>query len=40
MGYEQAKASINSSFAQTELDYIDLQALHPSCNPHGTRQKI
>lgn len=25
MGYEQAKASIDSSFKQTGLDYIDLQ---------------
>ena len=24
MGYEQAKASIDSSFKQTGLDYIDL----------------
>ncbi|MCJ1449673.1 hypothetical protein MMC28_000001 [Mycoblastus sanguinarius] len=32
MGYEQAKASIASSFKQTELEYIDLYLIHA---PYG-----
>ncbi|KAL8808152.1 MAG: hypothetical protein Q9182_000216 [Xanthomendoza sp. 2 TL-2023] len=32
MGYDQTKASINSSFSQTGLDYIDLYLIHA---PYG-----
>lgn len=41
MGYDQAKASIKSSFAQTGLDYIDLQAspYPPIERPNSIDQK-
>ncbi|KAL8797040.1 MAG: hypothetical protein Q9195_000811 [Heterodermia aff. obscurata] len=35
MGYEQAKASIESSFKQTGLDYIDLYLIHA---PYGGKE--
>lgn len=35
MGYEQTKSSINSSFSQTRLDYIDLYLIH--C-PYGGKE--
>ncbi len=35
MGYEEAKNSIESSFAQTKLDYIDLYLLHA---PYGGKE--
>ncbi|KAL8904535.1 MAG: hypothetical protein Q9207_003189 [Kuettlingeria erythrocarpa] len=35
MGYEQAKSSINSSFSQTGLDYIDLYLIHA---PYGGKE--
>ncbi|KAL8825783.1 MAG: hypothetical protein Q9191_004204, partial [Dirinaria sp. TL-2023a] len=35
MGYDQAKASIESSFKQTGLDYIDLYLIHA---PYGGKE--
>ena len=35
MGYEEAKKSIESTFAQTKLDYIDLYLLHA---PYGGKE--
>ncbi|KAL8958608.1 MAG: hypothetical protein Q9193_004366 [Seirophora villosa] len=35
MGYEQTKSSINSSFSQTGLDYIDLYLIHA---PYGGKE--
>lgn len=35
MGYEEAKKSIESTFAQTKLDYVDLYLLHA---PYGGKE--